>query len=540
MNKQVRKIGFILLLIILLPAVTFTIFEITSLDENEKVIEEIYRNQLEAILYSVNQYSEDAASAWANRIDFLFSDWQITSVDFRNDECDEFLNENNSITGVFKSDTSESGLKNYYGIEKNTSDAYLNFRGAKDSIDKVITRILKENKTEINRIRTYKTGGYRKLLPVSPEDNSGESILLFISNAEPGKQYLYGIVINAETFIQYVLSPKIQEIAKDEFNISVSKNKSKEIVFSTERVNETSAQQEKTLWLLPEYSLGISLKGITIESIVRERMYLNLLLILALVLTLITGAWIIFRNVKREVELAQIKSDFVSNVSHELRTPLALISMFAETLEMDRVKNDSKKKEYYSIISHEANRLGRIVNTILNFSKMEAGKRKFNFAEEDLNDIVVSVYQNYSYHLFNKGFEFEFEPGIDLRKVIVDREAVSEAIVNLLDNAVKYSGDNKFIKMITRMEDNFAVIEVQDKGIGISDDDQKKVFDKFYRVSTGLVHNTKGTGLGLALVKQIIDAHNGKISLTSKPGEGSSFKLLFSTNSNHSDGEKNG
>ena len=540
MNKQVRKIGFILLLIILLPAVTFTIFEITSLDENEKVIEEIYRNQLEAILYSVNQYSEDAASAWANRIDFLFSDWQITSVDFRNDECDEFLNENNSITGVFKSDTSESGLKNYYGIEKNTSDAYLNFRGAKDSIDKVITRILKENKTEINRIRTYKTGGYRKLLPVSPEDNSGESILLFISNAEPGKQYLYGIVINAETFIQYVLSPKIQEIAKDEFNISVSKNKSKEIVFSTERVNETSAQQEKTLWLLPEYSLGISLKGITIESIVRERMYLNLLLILALVLTLITGAWIIFRYVKREVELAQIKSDFVSNVSHELRTPLALISMFAETLEMDRVKNDSKKKEYYSIISHEANRLGRIVNTILNFSKMEAGKRKFNFAEEDLNDIVVSVYQNYSYHLFNKGFEFEFEPGIDLRKVIVDREAVSEAIVNLLDNAVKYSGDNKFIKMITRMEDNFAVIEVQDKGIGISDDDQKKVFDKFYRVSTGLVHNTKGTGLGLALVKQIIDAHNGKLSLTSKPGEGSSFKLLFSTNSNHSDGEKNG
>lgn len=540
MNKQVRKIGVILLLIIILPAITFTIFEVTSLDENEKVIEEIYGKQLEAILFSVNQYSEDAASAWANRIALVFSEWEITSINYRNEECDRFLNENNSITGIFKSDTSETGYKNYYRFEQERPGSFLSLTGIKDSIDNAISSILIENKSEINRIKTYQAGGYRKLLPVSPKDNSGESILLFISDDNKGRQYLYGIVINAETFIQYVLSPKMQEIAKDEFIITVSKNQNKEKVFSTERVNNTSVQQEKTLWLLPEYSLGISLKGTTIETIVRERMYLNLLLILALILTLITGAWIIFRNVKREVELAQIKSDFVSNVSHELRTPLALISMFAETLEMDRVKNDSKKKEYYSIISHEANRLGRIVNTILNFSKMEAGKRKFNFAEEDLNDIAVSVYQNYSYHLFNKGFEFEFEPGIDLQKVIVDREAVSEAIVNLLDNGVKYSGDNKFIKMITRMEDNFAVIEIQDKGIGISEEDQKKIFDKFYRVSTGLVHNTKGTGLGLSLVKQIVDAHKGRISLTSKPGEGSSFKLLFSINTNHTDGEKNG
>nr|MCU0345193.1 HAMP domain-containing histidine kinase [Ignavibacterium sp.] len=122
--------------------------------------------------------------------------------------------------------------------------------------------------------------------------------------------------------------------------------------------------------------------------------------------------------------------------------------MFAETLEMDRVKTEEKKKEYYSIISHESNRLGRIVNTILNFSKMEGGKRKFNFAVEDLNEVIIQVYQSYSYHLYNKGFDFEYEPGIDIPKIVIDREAVSEAIVNLLDNAVKYSLDKKFIKMV--------------------------------------------------------------------------------------------
>jgi len=170
---------------------------------------------------------------------------------------------------------------------------------------------------------------------------------------------------------------------------------------------------------------------------------------------------------------------------------------------------------------------------------MEAGKRKFNFAEEDLNKIIIQVYQNYNYHLYNKGFDFDYEPGIDIPKVIIDREAVSEAIVNLLDNAVKYSTETKFIKMIIGSENDFVFIEVQDKGIGISEEDQKKVFDKFYRVSSGLVHTTKGTGLGLSLVKQIMDAHKGRIELKSKVGEGSSFKLLFPKKSQLNNGETN-
>ena len=162
---------------------------------------------------------------------------------------------------------------------------------------------------------------------------------------------------------------------------------SRENIYSTEQIDVNNIQNEKDLWLLPEYSLGIVLKGGTIQSLVKERAEINLILLLLLIIILFVGGWIIFRNIKKEIALAKIKSDFVSNVSHELRTPLALISMFAETLEMGRVKTEEKKNEYYTIISHETARLSRIVNRILNFSQMEAGKRKYNFSKVQLNSI---------------------------------------------------------------------------------------------------------------------------------------------------------
>jgi two-component system phosphate regulon sensor histidine kinase PhoR len=242
---------------------------------------------------------------------------------------------------------------------------------------------------------------------------------------------------------------------------------------------------------------------------------------------LLIGVWIVYRNIKKEVELAQIKSDFVSNVSHELRTPLSLISMFSETLEMDRVKTDEKKKEYYSIISQEANRLGKIVNSILNFSKMEAGKRQYNFVESYLNDVTENVYRSYRFHLEQKGFTFNIVKDESIPIIKIDEEAISEAIVNLVDNAVKYSDSNKEITIRTGLETNYAFIEIEDKGIGIPEKDQKKVFEKFFRVSAGNVHNVKGSGLGLSIVKHIVDAHKGEIKLSSTVGEGSKFKLMF-------------
>jgi two-component system phosphate regulon sensor histidine kinase PhoR len=201
--------------------------------------------------------------------------------------------------------------------------------------------------------------------------------------------------------------------------------------------------------------------------------------------------------------------------------------MFSETLEMGRIKTEEKKKEYYSIISQEANRLSKIVNSILNFSKMEAGKRQFNFVESYLNDVAENVYRSYKFHLEQKGFIFNIIKDESIPIIKVDEEAVSEAIVNLVDNAVKYSDSKKEIQIRTGIYDSFAYVEIEDKGIGIPLKDQKKVFEKFFRVSSGNVHNVKGSGIGLSIVKHIVDAHKGKIELSSVVGKGSKFRLLF-------------
>jgi len=161
---------------------------------------------------------------------------------------------------------------------------------------------------------------------------------------------------------------------------------------------------------------------------------------------------------------------------------------------------------------------------------MEAGKRQYNFVESYLNDVAENVFRSYKFHLEQKGFTFNIVKDETIPILKIDEEAVSEAIVNLVDNAVKYSDSKKEIIIRTGMDNNFAFVEVEDKGIGIPEKDRKKVFEKFFRISSGNVHNVKGSGLGLSIVKHIVDAHKGKIELFSEINKGSKFRLLFSLN----------
>jgi signal transduction histidine kinase len=518
MNKTVKKIGITLLVIIILPVVLLTFNELNSLSDNEKVLEKIYTDQLETILFSVNQYSEDVLSSWANQIDILLEDLRYTSPNESKKMIDSFFNNYPSLQMILIADSlNDSDLKFINPLKTNLTNTSLN---------EYYKNVLSENKKTLQRLYTYKRGGYRKIEPIQTDSTFIFELLTFVDEA-PGNNELRGIIVEPQEFIYRILSPKIQEIAREEFIISVFSYDNKFRFNSNKQVLRQEVQQVRDLWIFPDYKIGIALVGKTIAEVVKQRAINNIIMISLLTIVLIIGVWIVYRNVKREVELAQIKSDFVSNVSHELRTPLALISMFSETLEMNRVTSDEKRQEYYTIISQEANRLGRIVNTILNFSKMEANKRKFHFEEKDLNEIVEQIFNNYKFHLKNKNFQFNFSPGENLPKVKIDEEAVSEAIINLIDNAVKYSNDKKEINIKTGTELNFTYVEVSDKGIGVPSEDQKKIFDKFFRVSTGLVHNAKGTGLGLTLVKHIMDAHNGKVRLKSKLGEGSTFILLF-------------
>jgi two-component system phosphate regulon sensor histidine kinase PhoR len=526
-NKTVKKIGLILIAIIILPAAFLTINELSSLSENEKVIEKIYSDQLEAILFSVNQYSEDVASSWATKIDDLLDELERVNKNESQIMVDSLFNHLPSLTGFFVADSDRDKEIEFYLLSEEYSNQNVDY----DTLNFIIGSLIVENSKVITRLFTYKRGGYRKIEPISHQIANEYAVLMFIDVTPSGISKLTGLLVNPNEFIYRILSPKIQEIAEGEFVISVLNREENFQYNSTKDYDSTKVQQERPLWIFPNYNVGISIVGSTIEDIVRERVVSNIILISLLTLVLIVGVYIVYRNVKREIEIAQIKSDFVSNVSHELRTPLSLISMFAETLEMGRAKTEEKKKEYYSIISREANRLGRIVNTILNFSKMEAGKRKYLFEEKELNTVIEKIFENYSFHLTNKGFKFNYFPEDKLPAVNIDEEAVSEAVINLIDNAVKYSPDEKHIEITTGIDSTFEYVSVTDKGIGISYEDQRKIFDKFFRVSSALVHDTKGTGLGLSIVKHVMDAHGGRVVLKSKQGEGSSFQLLFPVNS---------
>jgi len=526
MNKTVKRIVVILIILILLPAAFLTINEVISLNQNEEVIGRIYSNQLDAILYSVNQYSEDVVSSWASRIDLFLDEVSGMNEEKNPVKVDSFYNQFPSLLSVFVADSINDKQVKFLGL--NEKDQYIRFD--KSKFDLLINKLLTKNQTIVQRLFTYKQAGYRKLEPVETDSSGGESILLFVGQTPTGKNRMTGMVIDPKEFTYRILSPKIQEIAQQEFVISVF-NLDENFQFNSSidfKVKEV--QQSKALWIFPNYSIGISIVGQTIEDLVQQRAITNILLIGLLTIVLLIGVWIVYRNIKKEVELAQIKSDFVSNVSHELRTPLSLISMFSETLEMDRIKSEEKKKEYYSIISQEANRLSKIVNSILNFSKMEAGKRQFSFVDSYLNDVAENVYHSYKFHLEQKGFTFNIAKDETIPIIKIDEEAVSEAIVNLVDNAVKYSANNKEITVRTGLERNYAFIEVEDKGIGIPEKDQKKIFDKFFRVSSGNVHNVKGSGIGLSIVRHIVDAHKGKIELSSEVNKGSKFRLLFPLN----------
>ncbi|NWF89547.1 MAG: GHKL domain-containing protein [Ignavibacteriaceae bacterium] len=496
MNTTTRKIGIILLSVILLPALIFSVYQIATLNQSEKMLGEIYSNQLDVLLFSVNQYSEDITGRLQNELNIIMDkkDDQAISGELKN-----FINENTFIKKIIFTDST-------FG-----------------STEPEIKKLLQANREKISKLYLYKKENYNRVEPIEYQKST---FLFFILNDSITTR-LAGILIDSDKFITDVLTDKILSIAKNEFSIYLF-NKENVYDFNSDGdKNPYELAQQRKLWLLPGYSIAIKLRGETIDDLVKQRTKNNLIMLTGLIVVLLAGGWFVFRNIRKEVELAQIKSEFVSNVSHELRTPLSLISMFAETLEMGRVKTDEKKMEYYSIISQEASRLSNIVNKILSFSKIEAGKRNFTFKEHDLNEIVEHIFESYKFHLQNNGFEFIFHKHSFPLKITADADAISEAVINLLDNAAKYSKDKKYIEMKTAEERSTVFVEIIDKGIGIQKEDQKRIFEKFYRVKSGFVHNTKGTGLGLSLVKQIMDAHKGEVAIVSELGKGSSFKLKF-------------
>jgi two-component system phosphate regulon sensor histidine kinase PhoR len=510
------KLATILLLLVLLPAIFYSAYEFTSLTRSETLIAEIYAQQLDVVLFSLNQYAWDVANSWVTTITSTLKNPRGALPDDQHGLV-PFLRENAGIQCLFITD---SLLVTPELISANPA--------ALHRINPVFLGISLRNVSEvIERLFGLESSGYRKISSVNVADSGGgESLaLIFVTTSRTGTRMVVGIMLDAERFIREVLGQKMDEAAGDNFLISVNKKGSGQPVYGS--IAPEDLRQTKELWLFPDYVVGIRLRGQTIAEVVRERFYRNLVLIGLLDVILVAGAWFVYRTVKREVELAQLKADFVSNVSHELKTPLSLIRMFGETLQMKRVRSEEKKQEYYDTIVQETERLTRLVSNILNFSRIEAGKKEYHLVDANLNTIVEDVLKSYGSHLAHQGFAVTMKLDQSLPRITADTESLAEGLLNIIDNAVKYSDKVKSIAISTGTASGMAYVEVKDQGIGIDPQDQKKIFEKFYRVSSGLVHNTKGSGLGLSLVKHIMNGHGGIVSVKSEPGKGSTFKLSF-------------
>lgn len=279
-------------------------------------------------------------------------------------------------------------------------------------------------------------------------------------------------------------------------------------------------------FLYENWSFALYVRPYGLGSWARTNFVYNMTVSVVLALLLLAGVTLVLRTAGREMALSDMKNEFVSNVSHELRTPIASIRVFGELLRGGRVRDPAKVSEYGEFIETESRRLGRLVENILDFSKIESGNKNYEFQRMDIREVLDTVIHAFKVRLDHEHVDFKVE-GLerDIPELNLDPDAMSQAFFNLLDNAVKYGGQDKSVTVTLGVDHQEVFVAVSDAGIGISKEEQKRVFDRFHRVRSNLVHDTKGCGLGLAIVKHVVAAHSGRLSLQSELGKGSRFTI---------------
>jgi signal transduction histidine kinase len=323
----------------------------------------------------------------------------------------------------------------------------------------------------------------------------------------------------------------------DDFVVTVRDGHGRSVLTTRQGVDGAGpAAVARFPFVFEEWTLSLHSLRSSPETWARATFVFNVTLSTLLAATLIGGIVLALRSASRAVTLSEMKSDFVSNVSHELRTPLASIRVFAELLRLGRVDSQDKIREYGATIEAESRRLSRLIDNILDFSRIESGRKTYRMIPADVHEIVASTLRTFEMHLKAAGFRLSLvTPAPIAGPLPVDPDAIGQAIHNLIDNAVKYSGESRDITVSLEELEGEVVISVEDRGIGIPIEEQTRIFDRFHRVATGLVHEVKGSGLGLSIVDHIARVHHGRVTVDSAPGRGSVFSIHLPRNPSGAD-----
>ena len=394
-----------------------------------------------------------------------------------------------------------------------------------ESLDRIETQItLVENFQRLSKAGLGKKGqGY-----LSGTDTTGTSRLVHLHPLEDG--VTIGILFDLEILSQNLArSPVGLDLLGKGFQISL---------FDVDFTSRFEDQNQEVIHLVSSASPSIYRMSLGMysrdESSVLEYYRKRNLLVLAgiaiLVSIIVLGVAMIFRDTVREVQMARLRSEFVSNVSHELRTPLTSIRLHAETLLMGRYRGQDQMQDYLNTVMQESHRLSRMVGNILDFSRMESGRKTYSFQQSDLGELVESTVSEFDPVLQEEGFSTDLEIKPHLPLVHIDREAIESAVANLISNAIKYSQDSKELQIAVLQQNGHQIVEIADRGIGVPSDEQNTIFTKFHRANNADTTAT-GTGLGLAIVKGIMDAHKGDVVVRDRNGGGSIFQLTLPSNS---------
>ena len=372
-------------------------------------------------------------------------------------------------------------------------------------------------------------------LLVDRQDPSNRIVYRVVADSTHRIIGVTGVVIDMPYFLNTQLPALVQrhlQLLPDDLRTSVivtAEHAGGDVVYASAAGERRGDAMTSALGLaFDDLRLGVHSQRDRVQQLAASGLRAQMSLSVLMCAVIVIGAGLTIRTERRSARLSQLKTDFVSNITHEFRTPLSSIALMGEFLRRGRVTGDVKIREYGSRIEAESYRLQQSVSNILDIAKIESQQRQYSLEETAIETIVRQALKAVEMPAAHKGFTVAYTPpDAPMPPVMADDGAIADAIVNIIDNAMKYSGASRHIEVQVEHSAAGVAVHVTDHGVGIAPGDQAKIFEKFYRVADGPAQRAPGTGLGLAIVKHTVEAHGGRVLVTSKPNEGSTFTILL-------------